>query len=266
MPSKPGPRGPWAAKIRFESIAVEALAAGRPNAAEALARAEAETLLSPDRKDRLAEVYHAFARRLLSPDDPISKPDPNAAYALLAKARELAKGETLRASLLFEMARAGQTPGAVVANGPPAQRGNPNPSINPIRDFQAYLKEYPKGADRFAARYYLGLAQLAVNQNVAARMTWTDLARDLSTEIAKAPSKELAELRARSLYQITRTHGIPTPPDDTQAQPRGRRGPPVPGRRPPTPRPSAPSYEIGAVGPQQKPGQRPPHQEPWKAF
>ncbi len=209
------PNGPWAAKIRFELAAVE-LAAGRPNAAEALARAEAETLLSPDRKDRLAEVNHAFARRLLSPDDPISKPDPNAAYALLAKARELAKGDTLRASLLFEMARAGQVPGAVVANGPPPQRGNPNPTINPIRDYQAYLKEYPKGADRFAARFHLGEAQLAMNENVAARMTWTDLARDLATEIARTPSKGLAELRAGSLYQIARTHGIPKPPDDTQ--------------------------------------------------
>ncbi len=204
------PKGPWAAKIRFELAAVE-LAAGRPGQAEALARLEAETLLSPDRKDRLAEVYHAFARRLLSPDDPVSKPDPVGAYALLAKARELAKGDTLRASLLFAMARAGQKSGP---NAPQAQRGNPGPSINPIRDFQAYLKEYPNGADRFAARFHLGEAQLARTQAVAARMTWTDLARDLDR--IKGPSKELVDLRARSLYQITKTHGIPNPPDDTQ--------------------------------------------------
>ena len=47
-----------------------------PTQAEALARLEAETLLEPERKDRLAEVYYAFARRLLTPDDPISKADP----------------------------------------------------------------------------------------------------------------------------------------------------------------------------------------------
>ena len=47
-------------------------------------------------------------------------------------------------------------------------------------------------------------------------MTWADLARDLAVELAKAPSKDLAELKARSLYQIARTHGIPNPPDDTQ--------------------------------------------------
>ncbi len=130
------PKGPWAAKIRFELAAVE-LAAGRAPQAEALARAEAETLLAADRKDRLAEVYHAFARRLLAPDDPVSQPDPNGAYVLLVKARELAKGETLRASLLFAMGRAGQKPGRL--------EGRRHPQANAIRDFQAYLKEYPKG-------------------------------------------------------------------------------------------------------------------------
>ena len=207
------PDGPWAGKIRFELAAVE-LAAGRAAEAEALARVEAETLLAPGRKDRLAEVYHAFARRLLTPDDPVSKPDPIGAYALLARARELAKGETLRASLLFAMARAGQSTHPVAANAPQARRGNPGPSIDPIRDFQTYLDEYPQGADRFAARFHLGEAQLARGQAVAARMTWTDLARDL--ERIPGASKEDLDLRARSLYQISRTHGIPDPPDGTQ--------------------------------------------------
>jgi alpha-2-macroglobulin len=199
------PKGPWAAKIRFELAAVE-LAAGRPAQAEGLARLEAETLLGPERKDRLAEVYHAFARRLLTPDDPVSKPDPAGAYALLGKARELAKGETLRASLLYEMARAEQAA---------LHAANPN-SMNAIRDFQAYLKEYPKGADRFAARFHLGETQLMAGQNVAARMTFIDLTRDLSAEIAKNPSKEQVDLKVQALYQIARTHGIATPPDNTQ--------------------------------------------------
>ena len=209
------PKGPWAAKIRFELAAVE-LAAGRSSQAEALARLEAETLLSPDRKDRLAEVYHAFARRLLSPDDPVSKPDPVGAYVLLAKARELAKGEALRASLLFAMARAGQRPGAIRQGGQASQKGGPSPTINPIRDFQAYLDEYPKGADRFAARFHLGEAQLAAGQGVAARMTWTDLARDLGRQEVRPLPGDLADLRASSLYQVARTYGIPNPSDDTQ--------------------------------------------------
>ena len=137
---KEAPEGPWAAKLRSELAAVE-LAAGRFDAAEALARLEAETLLAGPRKDRLAEVYHAFARRLLAPDDPIVKPDPAAAHELLTLARGLAKGEALRARLLLAMADARRA-----ANDPP----------HAIEEYRAYLEEYPEGADRDAARLHLG--------------------------------------------------------------------------------------------------------------
>src|SRR5262249_6933943 len=60
------PANRWAAKIRYELAGVE-LAAGKPAVAEALTQAEAVRLLAPDRKDRLAEVYHGFAVRLLEP-------------------------------------------------------------------------------------------------------------------------------------------------------------------------------------------------------
>ena len=93
------PTGRWLPKIRFELAAIE-LAAGNLPVAEELARSEAIRLLSDDRKDRLAEVYHAFARRLLEPDDPVIQPDPNAAWALLSQARDLAKSPVLRAAPL----------------------------------------------------------------------------------------------------------------------------------------------------------------------
>src|SRR5207249_291030 len=92
------PQGPWAAKLRFELAALE-IPAGRMPEAERLARAEAEALLHDDRKDRLAEVYSSFARTLLKPDDPVQKADPEAAYALLIQAGNLAKGEPLLAKL-----------------------------------------------------------------------------------------------------------------------------------------------------------------------
>src|SRR5439155_18338442 len=56
----------------------------------------------------------------------------------------------------------------------------------------------------------------AAGQAVAARMTWTDLARDLGDQQGKPLPRDLADLKARSLYQIAKTHGIPNPPDDTQ--------------------------------------------------
>ena len=81
-----------------------------------------------------------------------------------------------------------------------------------IADFQNYLNEYPKGADRTAARFGLGEAQLAAGQPLPARLTWTDLARDLE----KTDTKEAADTRARALYGIAKTYGIPSPPDDAQ--------------------------------------------------
>jgi len=189
------PKGPWAAKLRFELAALE-LSAGRFSEAEQLARAEAETLLAGDRKDRLAEVYHAFARRLLKPDEPVQKPDPEGAYALLVQGRSLAKSDTLRARLLFAMAHASQAAG----NHPRA-----------IQDFENYLKEYPKGADRAQARYGLAESQMTTGQVLAARLTWSDLARDLE----KLDTKDGAELRGRSLYWIAKTYGIPAPQNDT---------------------------------------------------
>jgi uncharacterized protein YfaS (alpha-2-macroglobulin family)/tetratricopeptide (TPR) repeat protein len=193
---KSAPGGRWAPKARSELAAVE-VAAGRFAAAEALARDEAERLLAGDRKDRLAEVYRGFADRLLSPDQPTIPADPEGAFALLAQARSLAKGETLRASLLLAMARASQ------------KAGN---HARAIADFQVYLGEYTRGADRTAVRYGLGESQLAAGEALPARLTWTDLARDLE----KVDTREAADTRARALYGIARTHGIPGPPDDTQ--------------------------------------------------
>ncbi|HEX8199033.1 MAG TPA: tetratricopeptide repeat protein, partial [Isosphaeraceae bacterium] len=155
---------------------------------------------------------------LLQPADPLRRPDP-AAYTLLAEARKLARGDALRARLLFEMARAAQAQGQ---------------AARAVSDFQAYLDDYPEGADRFAARFHLGEALLAVrpastgfqavgvraepgaggarpdaSPEVRARLTWADLARDLRDRAEHDP--EAAAIRAQALYRIARTYGIPTP-------------------------------------------------------
>ena len=60
------PAGPWLPKLSFELATVE-LAAGNLAAAEELTRAEATRLLAADRKDGLAEVYHALAEASARP-------------------------------------------------------------------------------------------------------------------------------------------------------------------------------------------------------
>ncbi|GIW86820.1 MAG: hypothetical protein KatS3mg108_1144 [Isosphaeraceae bacterium] len=192
---KARPNGRWAAKLKAELVANH-LAAGQYAAAEELARQEVERLLSGDRKDRLAAVYEEFARRLLEPTEPTATADPEGAYGLLAQARELARGPEVRAKLLMAMGRTSQ------------KAGNAGRAIE---SYQLYLKEYPKGAEAEEARYALGEAQLAAGQTLAARLTWTDLARALEGQDTKGAQ----ELRGRALFQISRTYGLPTPADDT---------------------------------------------------
>ncbi|HEU5118731.1 MAG TPA: MG2 domain-containing protein, partial [Isosphaeraceae bacterium] len=191
---KADPDGPWTAKLRSELAAVE-LAAGRFAVAEKMAREQAEHLLDGDRKDRLAGVFQDFADRLLHPDQATTPPDPEGAFALLQQAREQAEGHSLRAKLLLQMGQASQ------------QAGNP---ARAIENFQAYLNEYPGGDDRNLVRFELAQAQLSAGQALPARLTWTDLVRDLEL----VDTLEAQRLRARSMYQIAHTYGLPTPPDD----------------------------------------------------
>ena len=209
------PKGVWANKIRSELAALE-LATGHADRAEVMVRAEAEALLNPDRKDRLALVYRDFARRLLEPDFPGARPDPVAAYALLAKGRDLAKGAKLCAELLFAMGRAGQDAldQRQANNATPRPASNAPPVPNPTADYQAYLKEYPQGADRDEVRFRLGETQLALGSNVEARLTWTDLARDLAKMPAVERTRERQSLRGQALYGVARTYGVPEVQDN----------------------------------------------------
>ncbi len=68
-------QGRWVIKIRYELAGIE-LQSGNWAPAEELARTEAERLLSGERKDQLAGIYHDYARRLLEPGDPLDRTRP----------------------------------------------------------------------------------------------------------------------------------------------------------------------------------------------
>ena len=58
------------------------------------------------------------------------------------------------------------------------------------KTFELYLKEYRDGADRLAVRFQLGEALRRANQVVPARITWTDLARDIERKKPAEVSKD----------------------------------------------------------------------------
>jgi uncharacterized protein YfaS (alpha-2-macroglobulin family) len=185
----------WAAKLRAE-LATTELSAGRFAHANALAREQAELLLSDARKDRLAGIYEAFAQQLLEPRDPTAKPDPTAAYELLAQAHDLAKNARARSQIRFKMGAAAQ-----LANNHKLAIGV----------FELYLKEHPRGSANHEVRYRLGQLQLALGMAADARATWTHLARDLE-KVDEIPATEIL---AKALYGIAQTYAVPRPSDDT---------------------------------------------------
>ena len=201
------PGSAWTGKLRGELAGVE-LARKHPAEAERLARAEVETLLNPGRKDRLAAVVEDFAGRLLEPGDPLVKPEPEGAYALLSMARGLARGDEARARILFTMARASRAAGNL---------------DRAAADLRKYLAEHPRGADRAQASYQLGeVLMLGQGQPDAARAQWLALARQL-----EGPAKSDAaarDLRARCLYQVGRSYLNDLKADDRDARNRAGLG------------------------------------------
>jgi tetratricopeptide (TPR) repeat protein len=192
------PSGRWAPKMRLELAAIE-LATGKLASAEALARSEATRLLAGTRKDQLAAVYQAFARRVFEPGDPLVRSDPNAAYELLVQALGLAESETLKGQLLLFMGQVS------LAAANPARA---------IDNYQAYLKQHPRVPDRFRARFQLGEARRQAKQLVSARLTWSDLARDIERFKPADATPGTSALRAMALFELSSTYGIPNPPDD----------------------------------------------------
>ena len=194
------PASRWAAKIRFELAGIE-LAAGNWAAAEELARAEAVRLLAGDRKDQLAEVYHAFARKLLEPDDPLVRARPQ------CRLRAAGPG-----------ARAGREPGpprpAPVRDGP-RQPGGRQPGP---RDRE--LPAVPQGVSRRRRPVRRPVpARRGPAQGQPAPAGPADLDRPGPRHRAPQAGRAHQGPRRRSgptpSTRSPSTYGIPNPPDDT---------------------------------------------------
>ena len=145
---------------------------------------------------------------------PVTPPDPEGAYALLAQARDLAKGR--------------DAPRPAPASRWPAPARPPGNHARAIEDFQAYLKEYPKGADRAAARFHLGEAQLPP----ASPAGPADLDRPGPRPRRRPGRPKDADDAPRPGPLRDRPHlRHPQPARRHQPEPRRRRPAAVPGRR-----------------------------------
>ena len=221
--------GAWVSRARFGRADVFVRTRNYQAAGEVY-KAEAERLLSRDRKDELAQIYLEFADLYFEgvpAADPSQQKQPDYQQALTYYQQALQLGPTrpLRQRMEFRVARCFQ------------ELGNHGEAI---AHYQGFIAEHASAttaaeerapADmQVAARFQLGKTQLAAGQPVEARRTWVDLI-EAWPELAMNLDAEHAELLAQSRYLLAHTYGVPAPGNDVSLEQVAARGGSLPSIR-----------------------------------
>lgn len=192
----------WARRARF-ARAVTLAKKGDFASAETIYRAEAEHLLSHERKQELADVYLSFARKYAKPRDeksPADQPPPDYPKALqfFQAALELGPKPSLRPEIELQMADCYRL------------SGNPQEAINRYKEF---VKKRTDDLRIVEARYRLGESYLAAGNPSEARLAWQDLLGLVPAD-RKPARPEDDDFLAQAAFQIAATYGMPAPTND----------------------------------------------------
>ncbi len=186
------PDGRWARRARFAK-GVSLARKGDFRAAELVYRAEAEYLLSLDRKQEIADIYLEFAEAYFKPPKETDKPDYNKALRFYQQALAVGPQPQSRQEIEQQIARCHQKLGK---------------HADAMRLYQKFIKDHPDSSLMVEARFRLGESQLDSGNAILARRTWQDLLALFSDD----KSERIAE----ATHNIARTYSIPTPGDNTQ--------------------------------------------------
>ncbi len=189
--AKEFPKSPYARHARFAQ-AVTLARKGDFQAAETIYRAEVNDLLSPARKQQIADLYLEFADSYFKPkDEVLHKPDYQKALEFYLKALEEQPAGERRIEVELGVARCYQ-----LLNQLPES----------AKRYTQFIKDHADAASVVEARFRLGEVQLAQGQAEDARHTW----KDLLTIHADSKSERIAE----ASFNLSLTYGIPNPPSD----------------------------------------------------
>tara|TARA_R110002073_G_scaffold69905_2_gene173173 strand:- start:1750 stop:10116 length:8367 start_codon:yes stop_codon:yes gene_type:complete len=204
------PDSAWVPRARFGRAHVMVLRHQYKDAG-AIYAAEAERLLSRDRKDELAKLYLEYADRYfegIASEDPsqLKKPDYKQALTYYIEAVKLGPSASLRQTIEFRIARCQeelQSYGAARLA------------------YQDFLKEYKRAdpesdaaappATLAEATFRLGDVELKLGKNAEARKTWQDFLSSWKAVDAGEDTVAIDEYLARAEYEIAHTYGLPTP-------------------------------------------------------
>lgn len=181
------PKGALGRRARFAK-AVALARKGDYRAAEVLYHAEADRLLSLDRKQEIANIYLEFAESYFQPTKLDRQPDYAKALEFYKRAPEVGPQLDKRAALELRIAECHQ------------RLGQYNEAIALLGKF---IADRPTDKLVVEARFRLGESQLASGNVVEARRTWQDLLRqhrdDASPRVAEAA------------FRLAATFGLPQP-------------------------------------------------------
>lgn len=197
------PKSRWISRSRFGRADV-LVRQRNYRAAGLIYQAEAQRLLSTDRRNELAGIYLEFADRYFEgdKDDPSEKGKPNYTQALTyyQESLKLTPGVATQRRVELRIAHSQRELGKLA---------------EAISTYQSFLKRYAgektAAIDRapaamiVQATYQLGSAQLAAGQRENARRTWQDF---LASEVGQTDG---GELLAEAAYRLAHTYRVPTP-------------------------------------------------------
>ena len=189
---KESPKSSWTRRARF-GRALALARKGDFRSAELIVRAEAEYLLSADRKQQIAEIYLEFADAYFKPPKEEEKPDYKKALEFYQKALEVGPKPEKRIEVELLVAQCQQKLGQ---HGPAAGL------------FEKFIREHAESPLVIEARYLLGECRLAEGNLKEARRTWQDL-------LAKHKDSQ-SERIAEATFQLSRTWKMPQPENDEQ--------------------------------------------------
>ncbi|WP_372716811.1 tol-pal system YbgF family protein, partial [Novipirellula sp.] len=204
------PDSVWVPRARFGRAHVMVLRHQYKDAG-AIYAAEAQRLLSRDRKDELAKLYLEYADRYfdgIASEDPsnLKKPDYKQALTYYSEAVKLGPSASLRQTIEFRIARCQEELQSYAAAS---------------LAYQAFLNKYqhddpePDAAvpptTLAEATFRLGDVELKLGKNAEARKTWQDFLSSWKAIDAGEDTVAIDEYLARAEYEIAHTYGLPTP-------------------------------------------------------
>jgi len=186
------PKSPWARRARFAS-GVALAKKGDFRGAELIYRAEAEALLSAERKQEFADIYLEYADTYFTPPDEDTKPDYAQALQFYEKALDAGPKPEKRLDVELLVARCRQLLDETSAAADL---------------YDKFIEAHPDSAQAIEARFRLGECHLANDASKKARRAWQDL---LATH-GESPSEWIAE----ASFELSRTWGVPNPETEEQ--------------------------------------------------